>query len=673
METLRPGRMSAPGITQPTEAITRARAGDAEAWGELYREYAPPIFRFCRRALPTREDAEDATMEIFMKLKDKLIQYDATRSFSAWLYKVSANHCWDMLRRRKIRQDKETDDLENVPLEHPDPSQLDQLIEQRTSEEVRKALDKMGGRARMALVMRYYSDMSYDEIADALGVRRAFVGVVLLRARHELRHALERESRLLTRAMLEEDEPLPSKLAQFHERARKSMQWIWGMVFGLAATGAYALYTGYIQPWQQQLEAAGFGGTNLLGLLIFQGAMWKGWQSVITLLEVLAMLTLAGLGAMFFRRRIRRGSALALVFAGLCTVLAVPPGASATEFRKGDSVKVEKDETIKGDAYLTGARVRVDGTVDGDLIVFCQSLDINGHVTGDVLTFSQSTRITGQVDGNVRGANNNLTITGTVGKNVMVFEETLTLDANGKIGGSLTSFVENLGAEGSIGRDALLFFAHASLAGKIGGGVRARGDTLVISSTAVIDGPVHFEGHKPPEVSPSARLASPVEYKHLERRESYRDSSYYVWQVIWAAAYILFGLVLFALMPKFSEDAVKSAERYGAAAGLGVLAGFGVPIAACIACVTVVGLFVGLATLSLWYGALYYGAVIIGAVIGQWLMGRTSELWPLIGRMTVGLVILRLCTIIPHVGPWVKYGAAFWGIGAISLVVYRRL
>jgi hypothetical protein len=54
-------------------------------------------------------------------------------------------------------------------------------------------------------------------------------------------------------------------------------------------------------------------------------------------------------------------------------------------------------------------------------------------------------------------------------------------------------------------------------------------------------------------------------------------------------------------------------------------------------------------------------------------MGRTSELWPLIGRMTVGLVILRLCTIIPHVGPWVKYGAALWGIGAISLVVYRRL
>jgi RNA polymerase sigma factor (sigma-70 family) len=183
--------MSAPGKPEPIDTITRAKAGDAEAWGELYREFAPAIFRFCRRALPTREDAEDATMEVFTKLRDKLGQYDPTRSFTAWLYKVAANHCWDTLRRRKVRQDKETEDVDSVPLEHPDANQLEKLIEKRSNEEVRKALDKLGNRARMALVMRYYSDMSYDEIADALGVRRTFVGVVLLRARHELRQALE--------------------------------------------------------------------------------------------------------------------------------------------------------------------------------------------------------------------------------------------------------------------------------------------------------------------------------------------------------------------------------------------------------------------------------------------------------------------------------------------------
>lgn len=172
------------------ERVARARAGDADAWGELYRQYAPAIFRFCRRAMPTREDAEDATMDIFLKVRQKLAQYDASRPFSAWLYTVAANHCWDLLRRRKVRQDLETGDVEEMPLQHPDPGQLERLIDQRTSQQVRRALEKLPARSRMALVLRYYAELSYDEIAEAVGVRRAFVGVVLLRARHQLREVL---------------------------------------------------------------------------------------------------------------------------------------------------------------------------------------------------------------------------------------------------------------------------------------------------------------------------------------------------------------------------------------------------------------------------------------------------------------------------------------------------
>jgi RNA polymerase sigma-70 factor (ECF subfamily) len=77
-----------------------------------------------------------------------------------------------------------------MPLEHPDPGQLEQLIDKHTSQEVRRALDHLPTRSRMALVLRYYADMSYDEIAETLGVRRTFVGVVLLRARHQLREIL---------------------------------------------------------------------------------------------------------------------------------------------------------------------------------------------------------------------------------------------------------------------------------------------------------------------------------------------------------------------------------------------------------------------------------------------------------------------------------------------------
>jgi cytoskeletal protein CcmA (bactofilin family) len=488
-----------------------------------------------------------------------------------------------------------------------------------------------------------------------------------------LLRAMERESRLLTRAMLEEDEALPSRLAQFQEKARRSMQWIWGLVFGLAATGVYALYTQYILPWQTQLEQAGFGGSNLLGLLIFQGTMWKGWQSVITLLEVLAMLTLAGLGALVFRRRIRRGSALALVFAGLCTVVAMPQAASATEFRKGQSPTVEKDETIKGDIYISGERVKIEGRVEGDVFAAGKDIEINGQVTGDVISAGRYLQVRGTVDGNVRAAGNTAVISGSVGKNVMWFGDVVTVESTAKVGGSVTMFGDSLAIDGHLGRDILFFGTEINVNGAVEGGIREKGHTLIIGANAQVGGPIHFEGDKPAEVSPSAKLASPVEFKKMEHRKEYRDSSYYIWQVIWASAYILFGLVLFALMPNFSEEAVKATEQYGAAAGLGILVGCGLPIAALIACVTVVGLFIGISTLFLWYAALHFGQIVVAALIGQWLMGRTQEIWPLVGRMVVGFVLLRLCTMIPHVGWVFKYGAAFWGIGAISLVVYRRL
>jgi hypothetical protein len=83
-------------------------------------------------------------------------------------------------------------------------------------------------------------------------------------------------------------------------------------------------------------------------------------------------------------------------------------------------------------------------------------------------------------------------------------------------------------------------------------------------------------------------------------------------------------------------------------------------------------LFIGLSTLFLWYAALYVAQVIIGGLVGQWLLGRTSELWPLIGRMVLGLLLVRFVTAVPEIGGWVKFAVVLWGMGAISLSIYRR-
>ena len=492
-----------------------------------------------------------------------------------------------------------------------------------------------------------------------------------------LLRALERESRLLTRAMLEEDEPLPSRLAEFHERVKRSLQWIWGVAFGLAATGVYALYTNFIEPWQQQMQQAGFGSSNLLSLLIFQGAFWKGWQSMITFLEILALLTLGGIGLVFFRRRLRRGSALALVLAGLCAVMALPAPAGATEFRKGEMLTVSKDETVKSDLYMTcSGRGRVDGTVDGDLFFFGHGLDLNGHVTGDVIVFAQSVRINGQVDGNIRGFANTITITGTVAKNLLSFNEVVNVDSAGKVNGSFTTFGNTVGIDGRVGRDVLLFGDHTTISGTVDGGIRAKGNTLSIGSSAQIQGPVRFEGNAAPNVSSGAKLGSQVEFKKMERKSEYFNREYYVWRVIWTAAFILFGLVLFLVAPSFAKETVRSAEQFGAPIGLGVLVFFGVPVAAIIACVTVVGIPLGVLTAGIWILMVCTAEIVVGTVVGNWIMGHGKDTWDMIGRMALGFTLVRIVYTplarVHVVGALVGLGIWMWGMGAVALAVYKR-
>ena len=492
-----------------------------------------------------------------------------------------------------------------------------------------------------------------------------------------LLRALDRESRLLTRAMLEEDEPLPSRLAEFQERARKSFGWIWGLVLGLAATGVYSLYTYVVEPWQLRLEQAGFGGTSLLSLLVFQGAFWKGWQSVTTLLEVLAMLTVAGFGFALFRKRLRRGSALALVLAGLCATLILPAPASATEFHKVEGVyELSKDETVKSDLFVTCARGRIDGTVEGDLFFFGQSIEISGHIKGDAIIFAGSARINGQVDGNIRSFANNVTITGSVGKNVLTINEVVNLDSAGKVGGSMTAIGESVGVDGHLGRDLVVFADQTLISGTVDGRIQAKGRTMSIGSAAQIAGPIHFEGDNPVSVASAAKLASPVEFTKREHKSQYTEGHYYLWRVIWTAAFVLFGLVLFLLLPEFSEETVRAGERFGAPVGLGVLVFFAVPIAAIIACITVVGIPLGALTFALWILGLFTAEIVVGAVVGNWILGKAADTWGLIGRMAMGFALVRIVyTPLEHlhvVGFLVALGIWMWGMGAISLALYNR-
>src|SRR6202008_3157169 len=135
--------------------------------------------------------------------------------------------------------------------------------------------------------------------------------------------------------------------------------------------------------------------------------------------------------------------------------------------------------------------------------------------------------------------------------------------------------------------------------------------------------------------SQQAKLASPVDFHKLEHKPHYEEGHYYIWRVIWTAAFILFGMVLVLLMPSFAEEAVRAAELYGAPIGLGVLVFFGVPIAAIIACVPVVGIPLGVLGVGFWILMVCCAELVVGVVVGSWILGRSRNTWGLIGRMAL--------------------------------------
>src|SRR5260370_32826498 len=118
------------------------------------------------------------------------------------------------------------------------------------------------------------------------------------------------------------------------------------------------------------------------------------------------------------------------------------------------------------------------------------------------------------------------------------------IDRDVKIGGRRTSFAGHESIDGRVGRDILAMVGEVTITGDIQGSAKIRSGELIIDSTAGIGGAIDFKSDNPPQVAPEAKLALPINYEKLKDRDDYRTVHYYIWQVIWAAAYILFGLVL---------------------------------------------------------------------------------------------------------------------------------
>ncbi|HLX76736.1 MAG TPA: sigma-70 family RNA polymerase sigma factor, partial [Terriglobales bacterium] len=158
---------------------------------EIHRRLSRRVLGLGWHMLGSREEAEDACSEVFMRLPRAITTYDGSIPFERWLLSIASHHCIDRLRRRMREQRLFSDqDVEPLAVAISAASPLNELVRREKQDAVRSAIERLPAKFRIPLTLRYYGDLSYDEIAAQLGMKRNHVATLIFRAKQELRQTL---------------------------------------------------------------------------------------------------------------------------------------------------------------------------------------------------------------------------------------------------------------------------------------------------------------------------------------------------------------------------------------------------------------------------------------------------------------------------------------------------
>ena len=178
--------------TTPTDLdyalIRRVARGDAPALAELMRRHQARLYNLAYRLLKDPLEAEDALQEVFIKVYEHAASFTPKATVWAWLNRIAANHCLNLLRAR--RPQESLDQEESVAPPDPGATPLEALEEQDLARRLEEALAALPENQRRALVLKRLGDLSYQEIAAEIGLSPQAVDGLLKRARQTLKKVL---------------------------------------------------------------------------------------------------------------------------------------------------------------------------------------------------------------------------------------------------------------------------------------------------------------------------------------------------------------------------------------------------------------------------------------------------------------------------------------------------
>lgn len=171
-----------------------ANLPDDDVLAQAYQQFSRRVYLLCRYLLGSSDAARDATNEVFLRAQQAKEQLDPGQPVGPWLLRTARNYSVDQLRRRSTEHRIFSSSAQDLP--EPSAgglSPLGELLAIERKAAFRHAVDQLPQQARKAIELRFEREMSYQAIAEDLGISRNEVGVLLFRAKEQLRRILQDE------------------------------------------------------------------------------------------------------------------------------------------------------------------------------------------------------------------------------------------------------------------------------------------------------------------------------------------------------------------------------------------------------------------------------------------------------------------------------------------------
>lgn len=175
------------------QCVSDCLNGNKESFNLIFKFYKKKIFNLCYHYIGIIPDAEDAAVEVLFKVYNSLKKFDNRYKFSTWIYKIAYNYSIEILRKKK-REDKYINsgsfrELKFVEKDTPST----QLFELNKKENFKEELKKIPKNFQEVLMLKYYHDLSYQQISEIMNLPKNTVGILILRAKKALKKQIVKE------------------------------------------------------------------------------------------------------------------------------------------------------------------------------------------------------------------------------------------------------------------------------------------------------------------------------------------------------------------------------------------------------------------------------------------------------------------------------------------------